>query len=488
MLQRRSEMMSKKRSGAVLERETPESQQGALAISRGGVTHQHTLRNIGVIAGYEFKKRIRQRSFIIITILMLVLVILGACVPTAIEYFTATSSSQAKMVVVNNAGSIAGMNNDALSRYINTALNGTTTQTSGTSTSGSTPYSIRIAAAGSSSDLQKQVKDGTVSILLVLGRTANGEIGFTYYTNASSSSLTGDPHLAGVQALAGQLNVVDKASRLGLTPAQTANLFAQPAFSVVHTGQGQDGRSVADLATGYILAYVGVLLIFMAVYLYGYGVATGVAEEKSSRIMEILVNAATPFQLMVGKIVGIGAAGLSQMAAFVVVGIGALLLQTPIKALLFGNSAGGLNLDITGTSVTMLLLLLVYFLLGFLLYATLFAAVGALVKRMEELQNVIQPVVWLFTIGYLVSFFGIYTPDAPWVKLISYIPFWTPTAMLMRIGMGAVAWWEIALTTALMLLSIYLCAVISARIYRFGVLMYGQKPGLSQLFKLVWRA
>ncbi len=481
--------MSKK-SGVVLERATPVIQQHTPSITTGGAAHRHTLRNIGLIASYEFRKRIRQRSFIISTILMLVLVILGACVPTAIEYFTATSSSQTKMVVVNNATTIATMNDDALSRYINTALNGTATQATGTKTAGSTPYSIRMAPAGSSiSDLQKQVKDGTVSILLVLDRAANGEIGFTYYTNASSSSLTVDPHLSGVQALAGQLNALDKASRLGLTPAQTASLFAQPAFSVVHTGQDQNSRSVAETVTGYILAYVGILLIFMSVYLYGYGVATGVAEEKSSRIMEILVNAATPFQLMVGKIVGIGAAGLSQMAAFVAVGIGALLLQTPVKALLFGTSsgAGGLSLNITGASVTMLLLLLVYFVLGFLLYATLFAAVGALVKRQEDLQNVVQPVMWLFTVGYLVSFFGIYSPDAAWIKVMSYIPFWTPTTMLMRIGTGAVAWWEIALTTALMIVAIYLCAVISARIYRFGVLMYGQKPGLRQLAKLARR-
>ncbi len=479
--------MSKK-SGAELERETPAIHQATPSISTGGAAHQQTLRNIGLITGYEFRKRIRQRSFILSTILMLVLVVLGACVPTVIQYFTATSSSQTKMVVVNNANTIATMSDDALSSYINTALNGATAQAGSTTTSGSAPYSIRIAPAGELSSLQKQVKDGSLSILLVLNRAASGDLGFTYYTNANSSSLSGDPHLSQVQALAGQLNVLDKASRLGFTPTQTASMFAQPAFSVVNTGQGQNSRSVADTVTGYILAYVGVLLIFMSVYLYGYGVAAGVAEEKSSRIMEILVNAATPFQLMVGKVLGIGAAGLSQMAAFVVVGIGALLLQTPLKALLFGSTAGGLNLDITGASVTLLLLLLVYFLLGFLLYATLFAAVGALVKRQEELQNVIQPVMWLFTIGYLVSFFGIYSPDATWVKVISYIPFWTPTTMLMRIGTGAVAWWEVALTIGLMLLAIYLCAVISARIYRFGVLMYGQKPGLRQLFKLARRA
>jgi ABC-2 type transport system permease protein len=471
--------MSKK-SGIELDRETPVIRQSTPSNSTSGAAHQQTLRNIGLITGYEFKKRVRQRSFIITTILILVLVILGACVPTVIEYFTATSSSQTKMVVVNNAGPVAGMTDNALSSYIETTVNGTATRATGTPS-----YSISTASAGELSNLQKQVKDGTLSILLVLDRASNGDVGFTYYTNASSTGLTGDPHLPGVQALAGQLNVLDKASRLGLTPSQTGSLFAQPDFSVVNTRQGQNSHSMADTVTGYILAYVGVLLIFMSVYMYGYGVAIGVAEEKSSRIMEILVNAATPFQLMVGKIVGIGAAGLSQMAAFVVVGIGALLLQTPVKALLLGSTAGGLNLDITGATVTMLLLLLVYFLLGFLLYAALFAAMGALVKRQEELQNVIQPLMWLFTFGYLVSFIGVSSPDAAWVKVISYIPFWTPTTMLMRIGTGSVAWWEIALTTGLMIAAIYLCTVISARIYRFGVLMYGQKPGLRQLVKLV---
>src|SRR5579884_2203333 len=476
--------MISKKGGAVQERETPVGEQTTPTISRGGAARQQSLRNIRLIAGYEFWKRIRQRSFIIITIFMLVLVIIGACVPTVIQYFTATSSAQTKIVVLNNASSIAGMNDDTLSRYINSTLNGAATQASGTSTP---PYSIRVAPASRSlSSLQKQVKDGSISILLVLDRAANGDINFTYYTNANTSNFTGDTHLPQIQALAGQLNTLDKAARFGLTPAQTASLFAPPALHVVNTNQ--NSRSVAEFVSGYILGYVGIVLIFTAIYLYGYGVAAGVAEEKSSRIMEILVNAATPFQLMVGKIVGIGAAGLSQMTAFVVVGIGALLLQTPLRALLLGNSAGGMNLDITGASVGMLLLLLVYFLLGFLLYATLFAAVGALVKRQEELQNMIQPVMWLFLIGYLISFVGISNPDATWFKVISYIPFWTPTTMLMRVALGTVTWWEIAITIVLMLGAIYLCAVMSARIYRFGVLMYGQKPSLRQLVGIARKA
>jgi ABC-2 type transport system permease protein len=285
--------------------------------------------------------------------------------------------------------------------------------------------------------------------------------------------------------MAGQLNFLDKASRLGLTPAQTSSLFVQPGFTVVNTGQNQDHRSESARLAGYLVAYAGVVLIFMSVFLYGVSVATGVAEEKGSRIMEILVNAATPFQLMTGKIIGIGAAGLTQMACFVIVGIGAFLLQTPLEAALIGHTGGGLSIDIASISTTLLLVLLLYFILGFALYATLFAAMGALVNRQDEVQNAIQPLTWLFMIGYIASFIGISAPDATWIKVMSYIPFWTPTTMLMRLGAGTVDWWEIPLSIILMLIATFFCALLAARIYRFGILMYGQKPGLAQLVKMV---
>jgi ABC-2 type transport system permease protein len=379
---------------------------------------------------------------------------------------------------VNNAGSIAGMNNDALIRYIDSGLNG---PTQGQSTSSKPPFSIEVVSSDSISSLKSQVKNGSLSILLVLDRSPNQDVQFTYYTNANASS---DSNVSNVQALAAQLSLLDRSSRLGLTPAQTSKLFAQPQFSVVNIGQTQNQRSTSDLVAGYILAYAGIILIFTAVLLYGTGVATGVAEEKGTRIMEILVNAATPYQLMAGKILGIGSAGLTQMTAFIVVGISMLLLQNPIKAALLGNNTGGLNLNITGSSITILLLLLVYFMLGFLLYATLYAALGALVKRQDEVQNAVQPLTWLFMIGYFISFFAIYASDTTWVKVVSYIPFWTPTTMLVRVAVGNVAWWEIALTIVLMIIAIFICTIIAARIYRFGVLMYGQRPGFGQLIKI----
>ena len=458
------------------EPETSE-QQSSVLVSTGGEANQHTLRNIGLITGREYKNRVTQRSYIISTVVILVLVVIAAFVPTIIQVIAAKSNSQTRVAIMNNAGNIGSLNENALESYIATNLNGT----SGQNTNGQPPFVIMNPSDQESlSAAQQQVKKGSIDILLVINRTANQDLSFTYYTSSSNSG-----NESQIQTIVGQLSTLDKASRLGLTPAQTTSLFTPPAFTVVSTSQNTDTRSAGDIVAGIILAYAGIVLIFMSVFLYGMGVAQGVAEEKGSRIMEILVNAATPFQLMVGKILGIGAAGLTQMAAFVCVGILALLLQTPLQNAILGKTTGVFTLNITGASITLLVLLLVYFILGFLLYASLFAAMGALVKRQDEVQNAVQPITWLFMVGYFVSFFGISNPNATWVRIVSYVPFWTPTTMLMRIGAGAAAPWEIALTIVLMILAAIGCMFISARIYRFGVLMYGQRPGLGQLIRMV---
>jgi ABC-2 type transport system permease protein len=179
---------------------------------------------------------------------------------------------------------------------------------------------------------------------------------------------------------------------------------------------------------------------------------------------------------------------LTQMAALVAVGIGALLLQGPLQNMLLGTTTNiGLNINITSVSITLLSLVLLYFFLGFLLYATLFAALGALVKRQDEVQNAVQPLQWLFMIGYLASALGGATStNTVWIKVMSFIPFWTPAIMPMRIATGDVSWVEVLVSVLLMIVFIFLCAVFSARIYRFAILMYGQRPALRQLLHIGW--
>lgn len=367
------------------------------------------------------------------------------------------------------------MNEATLISYISSVLNGTTPK-------GPAAFAISSQPQASLVSLQNQVKKGKLDILFVLDRSAQGNLQLFYNSNADPNN---DSSLTSIQTLAQQLTVLDTAHRLGLTPPQIRSLFASPSLTIAYTQQSQGARPANEIAARYVLAFAGIYLLFYAVLGYAMTVGHGVVEEKSSRVMELLLNAATPTQLLGGKIVGIGAAGLSQMACLVVVGLGALLLQAPLQAVLFGANAGGLALFFTGVFLPFYLLFLVYFLLAFFLYATLFAGLGAMVKQQDEVTSATQVPLMLIIMGWIPVIFGFSSPNAPWMKVLSYIPFWTPMLMLVRLALGTVAWWEIVVTIALMLVAILASTLFAARLYRYGVLMYGQRPGLGQLVKLV---
>jgi ABC-2 type transport system permease protein len=460
--------------------ETPEKnvagqQQGAVAVSSGAAA-QNNLRNIGLIIGREYRNLVKRRSFIITSVLLLVIVFLAAFIPTVGQLMTAQTPTPTQIVVVNDAGTVADLSDVALTSYIRTEMNGT-------NTGSQAPYAISSQPVTNLGNLQSQVKQGQLDILLVLHRAANQNVRFLYDTNASA---TNDSNLSTIQGLAQLLTFLDTAHRLGLTSVQTQRLVAPPDLIVTRTQQSQNTRPQSESTASYLLATAGVILIFISLQIYGAIVAAGVAEEKSSRMMEILVNAATPFQLLAGKIVGIGAACLTQMGGVVVVGIAGLLLQTPLQAALFGAHAGGFSQYLTAVSIPFYLLFLLYFLLAFFLYATLFAGLGTMVKRQEEVQSATILPLMLMVSGYLLFFLTVATPDATVTKVLSYIPFWTPILMLMRLVVGTVAWWEIVVTVALMLLTILACTWFAARLYRYGVLMYGQKPSLGRVMKLAF--
>jgi ABC-2 type transport system permease protein len=447
----------------------------AAAFPAGGAAAQDTLRNIRLIIEREYTFRVKQRSFIIISIILMAVVFLAAFIPTIVQYITSGTPSQTHLVVVNEAGSIAGLNDAQLAAFINTTLNGT-------NTGSPAAYAISSQPPAALDSLQRQVKQGQLDILLVLERSPTQALLFTYDTDAS---VTNDTNLPTIQGLAQLLTFLDTAQRLGLTSQETQSLDAPPDMTVMYPQQSQATRPASESAADLALAFAGVILIFVSIQAYAAIVAAGVAEEKSSRVMEILVTAATPFQLMVGKVVGIGAVCLTQMGCVVVVGIGGLLLQTPLQAALFGAQAGGFIQYLTSVSIPFYLLFLLYFLLAFFLYATLVAGLASLVKGQQEVQSTIIPPVLLLSSGYVLFFFVVSSPDAALTKVLSYIPFWSPMWMLMRLALGTVAWWEVVVTVALMLLTILASVWVAARLYRLGVLLYGQRPGLASLVKLV---
>jgi ABC-type Na+ efflux pump permease subunit len=152
------------------EQKAPQEESGPQAVAVSQAAKQNTPRNVGLIAEYEYKKRLSQRSFKISTAIILILIILGSFIPTIVAYVSSMINTQTKVVVVNTAGPIAGMNDSALLKYIDTTLNATA---QGQSVSGKPAFSITMGAANTSSSLQKQVRDGSVNILLVLERPSN---------------------------------------------------------------------------------------------------------------------------------------------------------------------------------------------------------------------------------------------------------------------------------------------------------------------------
>jgi ABC-2 type transport system permease protein len=444
-----------------------------------GARSEHTLRKIGLLANREFKSRVTQRSYKITIIIISLAILIGTCIPTIIAFIAkGNGSAQTNLTLVNNAGPIAKLDNTALSQYFTRSLNGTS--------SSSSPFIVHIASTGAINGLKTQVKNGSVDILLVIDRDATKNLHVTYYTQSASNNSSNPPQ---VQGVINQLSILDKSSQLGLSTAQTQSLFTPPPFTIVSTQTASPNNDIAQRLTGYIIGIAGMLLVFMSIIQYGVGVATGVAEEKGTRIMEILVNAASPFQLMAGKILGIGAAGLLQMFIQVVVGILGLLIQNPLSKLL-GVSALSISLTLNTTTIMVFVLILVYFILGFLLYAAIYAAVGALLQRVDEVQSATSPIALLLMVGYIASFIGgsllIANPQAPtWFSVMSLIPFFTPTMMMVRVGAGAAPTWEIVLSIILLAATTLLCIWIAGRIYRFGILMYGQKPKLGQIIKIV---
>lgn len=459
--------------------EPVEAQPASVMIASTNHAASQNARNIPLIIAREYKARVEKRSFLIGTIILVVLVIVAAFVPTVIEVIS--SNVQSKIAVVSSAGPIAGQDATA---YLDAQLN-TTIDANGQvqpiAAGKKKNFEIRSAQPAEVNSLRQQVRDGKLDAMLVINRASSGDLNFEYYSNGSATGT----NAARVQSVTSQLNFLDKLQRLGVSQTQLGTLFAAPNLKATSASDEKSGRSAAETGAATLVVTLGIILIFTTILQYGATVAQGAVEEKSNRIMEIMINAASPFQLMIGKIIGIGLAGVTQVAALAAAGIVAFLLQAPIKAALLGNTAGGgTSIDITGLSIGLLGLVVLYFILGFLLYGTLFAAVGSLVSRQEDVQTALAPLTFLFMAGYFVSLFSLSASDAVWVKVLSYVPFFTPTVMLSRAGNSDLAWWEIPLSVVILVIAILIFTWLASRIYRAGVLMYGQKPSFGRLFKL----
>lgn len=229
---------------------------------------------------------------------------------------------------------------------------------------------------------------------------------------------------------------------------------------------------------GVNLAVSGVLffLIYISIFIYGAFIMRGVLEEKNNRIVEVIISSVKPTTLMLGKIIGIGLVGLTQYAVW---GLFAFSLTLPGIVGLMGAAGGSLP-SIPGATI---LAFVVFFLLGYFLYAGLYAALAAPFNTEQEAQQLVMIPGMMLILASTMWFFAFNTPDGTLSRVLSLFPFTSPLLMFMRISVQPPPAWEIALSIVILLLTIWGVAWFAGRVYRVGILMYGKKPTLPEIIR-----
>jgi len=273
--------------------------------------------------------------------------------------------------------------------------------------------------------------------------------------------------------------VADRLTGAGLDPDQVRELTHRVGLKTLKLGKG--GEETRDQGQTFMLAYVFVMIIYMTVLMYGIYVMRGVLEEKSSHVVEVIISTVKPFELMLGKILGIGAVGLTQFLIWSVL-MAALSAPGMVSAMGMGD------FELPTIPVQLLVFFVVFFVLGFLLYGTLYAGIGAAFDTEQEAQN-FQGIVTMFLIVPLVLMMQILNqPDGTLSVVLSLIPFFTPMLMFLRMTLTPVPAWQVAASVVLMVGAILACTWIVAKIYRVGILMHGSKPKLKDLVRWVREA
>jgi ABC-2 type transport system permease protein len=415
------------------------------------------------VARREYLFRVRGRAFVVTTLLLAAVVVASALLPTFLGALGV--ADPAEIAVSDEAGDLPVDPVQAVQGVLSA-----TAEASG-------DEGARVVLVDDPDEAAERVRAGELDGLLVISRGESGELAFEYLSDQTPGSQT---RILVTQA-ATALATADRMDQAGIAPEQAATLFAPADFTA--TAVDPDAAvEEEDFGGALLLSYVVVILTFMAILTYGNWVAQSVAEEKSGRVMELLITAATPRQLLVGKVFGTGAAGLTQFVAIIVAfGIG-LVATGPVAGAL--GAQGQAPFELPQIDPGFLATFTAFFLLGFLLYCTLYAAAGSMVSRVEDAQQAAGPLIYLAIGGYLLSFFAPNDPDGQLMAIASIVPFFSPYLMPTRMLLGDPASWEVVLALVLLVLTLAAALWIAARIYSAGVLLYGQRVG----FRNVWRA
>lgn len=427
------------------------------------------MNKILIVLKSEFLRRVRSKWFVIVTILAPIFMLALFAVPAIVGIMTARGD-QRTIAVVDETDVLLPM-------LLAEQVDGLTF----------------VDAATLVDSVRGAVLSGRYDGYLHLPASlAAGEGNATYYS-ATGGGLTLEPRLEHL------LDRIVEQHRLAMSqaPPEVLQIIRTnvPVRMVKLTEEGEAADSAGfSTVVGYLMGFI----IYIAMFIYGAYVMHGVLEEKQSRVVEIVISTVRPFQLLMGKVLGIGLMGLVQMAlwsifflvlSFFAGSILALFLNPADLSLPADASRDALlqaaDLQLPSLSPVLFVWFLLFFLGGYLLYASLFAAIGSAVEQQQDAQGLMAPVSMLIIVPLLVMGYILQNPNALPAMLLSFFPFFSPILMTVRIAVTDVPLWEILLALGLLVATFVGTIWISGRIYRVGILMYGKKPTLRDLARWV---
>lgn len=280
-----------------------------------------------------------------------------------------------------------------------------------------------------------------------------------------------------VNAVLQQMTTQQRIKASGLSQTQLTAIFTPLDFNIQI--EGLKASSKEQQTQNMMLVYSLLFMLYFSLIVYGMYVANGVVEEKSSRVMEMMIATVKPTSMMTAKILGIGAVGLTQYFIWIGSGLGLLTLKGKGISLI-----PGMTLQITTIDPLYLLYFGIFFILGFLLYASMYAGIGAMVSRPEDTNQAVSPMTFLIVAAFMIAMASLDSPDNPWIVGLSYVPFFTPMVLFARIVLTNVSMLGVLLGILDLVLTILFLIWIAGKMYRVGVLMYG-KVSWRDMIRLV---
>ncbi|HEX2780987.1 MAG TPA: ABC transporter permease [Gemmatimonadaceae bacterium] len=419
----------------------------------------------------EYVERVRTKWFLVSTLFAPFLLGLLTIVPIWLISKTANQSDIAHVAILDASGTGVG-------KRVQVALGGGPTSTDTARTQLVTLDTTQLAAA-ESAYTHMVMKKETRGYLVLGPRVLSDTV--AYYAGRNGSSLA---DVARIEGAVRQGILETRLERAGMDPDRIARLTGAKRVELKADQIGDKGREGGGIVK-FLFSFSIAFLLYISIVLYGQNVLRGVLEEKQTRVAEVVVASVSTDTLLAGKVLGVGAVGITQQVLWVIMSLVVVRAREPIMRAMHIVSP---SFAVPSIAPSVLALLFFFFVLGFMLYSAIFAAVGAMVNSDSEAQQAQQPFMMLLVATAILIQPVLVNPASSLAVAASIIPFSAPVIMPLRLSVTSVPWYELVASVLVLALTIALFIWIASRIYRTGLLMYGKRPTIRELARWVRRS